>query len=319
MQWGELQFLHRVTSTRIRQLTSEAQGGTALNKTCKTLMVAGAITAASFLSSSAFAQEQAPDFSVNVQIDNELVNFPDAKPFIDQNQRTQVPIRFVSEKLGYHVDWVDQGESVKVVLKSQDKEIVLQTGDNKAIVNGQTVTLDTQAALYQDRTYVPVHFVAEALGNKVQWDANAWTAMVLTGKGGDAVKPVLASRSSMSLVKKPDTSVVDVAVKYQGVPYVWGGTSPAGFDCSGFVNFVFAQKGIKLPRTAAEIYKVGIPVTDLQPGDLVFYSTYAAGASHVGIYLGNNQFISATSSSGVKVVPLSNSYWAPRYVGAKRL
>lgn len=114
---------------------------------------------------------------------------------------------------------------------------------------------------------------------------------------------------------------VNLAFDYIGVPYVWGGTTPNGFDCSGFTKYVFAQLGVTLNRTAAQQLKNGYKVTDLQTGDLVFFeNTYAtsAAASHVGIYIGNNQFIHA-AGGGVKVTSLDHEYYAPRYIGARRV
>ncbi|HVR45763.1 MAG TPA: C40 family peptidase [Candidatus Binatia bacterium] len=109
------------------------------------------------------------------------------------------------------------------------------------------------------------------------------------------------------------------ALRFLGVPYSFGGTSTAGFDCSGFVQHVFAMLGIPLPRTADAQYDVGhSAVGGPHPGDLVFFDTYG-GVSHVGIYLGGGKFVHASSSHGVMVSRLSESYWASRYVGAKRL
>lgn len=115
--------------------------------------------------------------------------------------------------------------------------------------------------------------------------------------------------------------IVASANKYLGVPYVFGGSTPRGFDCSGFTSYVFRGYGIQLPRMADEQYRVGqfVPKQKLQPGDLVFFTTYEPGVSHTGIYVGNGNFISATSSGGIRVDSLSSSYWAPRYVGAKRV
>lgn len=114
---------------------------------------------------------------------------------------------------------------------------------------------------------------------------------------------------------------VNLAYDYLGVPYVWGGTSPKGFDCSGFTQYVYKQLGITLNRTAAQQLKNGTSVTNLQTGDLVFFTnTYAtsAAASHVGIYIGNNQFIHA-ANGGVKITSLDHEYYAPRYIGARRV
>jgi cell wall-associated NlpC family hydrolase len=109
------------------------------------------------------------------------------------------------------------------------------------------------------------------------------------------------------------------AMRFLGVPYVFGGTSTSGFDCSGFVQHVFAMLGIAVPRTADAQYDVGHrAVGGPHPGDLVFFDTYG-GVSHVGIYLGHGEFVHASSSHGVMVSHLSESYWAARYVGAKRL
>ncbi len=116
-------------------------------------------------------------------------------------------------------------------------------------------------------------------------------------------------------------TIVAAATDYIGVPYVFGGTSPYGFDCSGYVQYVFAKSGISLPRTADVQYEVGTPIstTDLVTGDLVFFSTYTYGASHVGIYVGDGQFIHASSSRGVTIDSLGSSYWSSHYIGARRI
>ncbi len=115
--------------------------------------------------------------------------------------------------------------------------------------------------------------------------------------------------------------IVTTAKKYIGVPYLWAGTTPAGFDCSGYTQYVFRQHGISLNRTTQTQYQQGsyVAKSDLQPGDLVFFqNTYRPGISHVGIYVGDGNFIHASSSRGVVIQALSDAYWAPRYYGARR-
>ena len=112
------------------------------------------------------------------------------------------------------------------------------------------------------------------------------------------------------------------ALALRGAPYRNGGADPSGFDCSGFVAYVFAQNGISMPRTVAEQYRVGKDVNaqGLEPGDLVFFSTTGAGPSHVGIAVGGDEFVHAPSSAGeVRVERLGASYWAGRFVGARRI
>ncbi|WP_449537400.1 LysM peptidoglycan-binding domain-containing protein [Ferdinandcohnia sp. Marseille-Q9671] len=118
-------------------------------------------------------------------------------------------------------------------------------------------------------------------------------------------------------------ALVQDSFNFVGVPYRWGGTTTAGFDCSGFVSFMHSRHGIDIPRTtSASYYNMGTPVSkaNLQPGDLVFFAVNDTGRiSHVGFYVGNNEFISATSSKGIDVVSMDNSYWSKYYVGAKRV
>ena len=110
------------------------------------------------------------------------------------------------------------------------------------------------------------------------------------------------------------------AMRFLGVPYSFGGTSAYGFDCSGYVQHVFAMIGKHLPRTADAQYVYAHKIQGTpKPGDLVFFQTYAPGASHVGISLGGDRFISASSSHGVSVASLHDPYWAARYLGAKRV
>ena len=112
--------------------------------------------------------------------------------------------------------------------------------------------------------------------------------------------------------------VVGIAMQYLGTPYVWGGAGPGGFDCSGFVSYVFGQMGVSLPHHAASQYGMGSPVSrdQLQPGDLVFFN----GLGHVGIYIGGGQFVhSPHTGDVVKISSLSDSWYASTWVGGRRI
>jgi cell wall-associated NlpC family hydrolase len=116
--------------------------------------------------------------------------------------------------------------------------------------------------------------------------------------------------------------LVGTALNLRGVPYKNGGTDRNGFDCSGFTQYVFAQYGLSLPRDVREQFKTGKSVDRkaLAPGDLIFFTTTDPGASHVGIAVGGDAFVHAPSTSGVvRVERLSSSYWAPRFVGGRRV
>ncbi|MBA3269287.1 MAG: C40 family peptidase [Acidobacteria bacterium] len=117
-------------------------------------------------------------------------------------------------------------------------------------------------------------------------------------------------------------SISSTALSLRGAPYRHGGVDPAGFDCSGFVKYVFERHGVTMPRDTRKQFSVGHEVapTLLEPGDLVFFTTVAPGASHVGIAIGGDQFVHAPSTTGVvRVETLSAQYWSSRFIGAKRI
>jgi cell wall-associated NlpC family hydrolase len=130
-------------------------------------------------------------------------------------------------------------------------------------------------------------------------------------RGGTQAPPSAASR------------VVDMGLSLKGHPYVWGGTGPKAFDCSGFVYYVFNKVGFKLPRAMIDQIHSGtrIAAADLQPGDLVYFqNTSKRGISHIAIYIGNGKIVHAANErTGVLVSDLWSAYWAAHYAGSVRV
>jgi cell wall-associated NlpC family hydrolase len=117
-------------------------------------------------------------------------------------------------------------------------------------------------------------------------------------------------------------AIAEFAMGFRGVPYRLGGADPAGFDCSGLVQYVFAQYGIGVPRVVEQQFEVGdkIKPSDIKPGDLIFFNTKGPGPSHVAISIGQERFVHAPNSTGVvRVETLTSTYWGSRYMGARRV
>jgi cell wall-associated NlpC family hydrolase len=137
-----------------------------------------------------------------------------------------------------------------------------------------------------------------------------------------ASEPAGDIQTQFSSTQNSIQNLLSYARNYEGVPYRRGGTTPdTGFDCSGFVRYVFDRaEGISLPHHSGSISQVGNP-NELKPGDLVFFYLLQKTVSHVGIYLGNDQFIHAASnrSGSVVVSSLKENYWAKHYISARRM
>jgi cell wall-associated NlpC family hydrolase len=139
-------------------------------------------------------------------------------------------------------------------------------------------------------------------------------------KPGTSPAPAGAPASPRTPIREYD--VVGTALDLRGAPYKNGGTDPSGFDCSGFTQYVFAKYGVALPREVRDQFNAGTPIDRkaLEPGDLIFFTTTEPGASHVGIAVGGDEFVHAPSTSGVvRVERFSSRYWAPRFIGGRRV
>jgi len=131
----------------------------------------------------AFTTTSFAQLPLRVVVNGNRVNFPDAEPFIDDNGRTQVPVRFVSEALGAEVSW--EGSTKTVTISQGDKEIKIVIGKKDYTINGEKNLMDTEALLKEDRTFVPVRFVSEGLGARVEWDSAVRTVYIDTREKGD--------------------------------------------------------------------------------------------------------------------------------------
>lgn len=291
-----------------------------MNTFSKAVVLSCAIFAGGlFAASESYAAE--PIYGVKVQINDSLMNTYDAEAFIDSSEKLQVPFRITAESLGYSIQWESEDSGAKrVIMTKDDQSIVLKTGDNYALVNDSKVTFDYRIDLTQKVVYIPVRFFSQLAGADIKWNENSGLALLSTD--GVEHKPLWTEADKKKLEQKAEVGkqqqLLQFASNYLGTRYVWGGTSPNGFDCSGFVQFVFQKQGIDLPRTSRQMYaELDRSVSDLKQGDLVFFAADRT-ISHVGIFVGNNQFISATDD-GVAIKSLSGGYWGPKYIGAKRV
>jgi cell wall-associated NlpC family hydrolase len=263
--------------------------------------------------------------TVHVILDGTPLAF-DIPPYVDHGV-TMVPIRATLTPLGASLTW--DGESQTVTANLNGTEIRAVVGSRTATVNGQPFPLAMAVVNHEGRTLIPLRFFAEHLGFQVEWQGETRTVLLtsraptaaVTGKG--APESSRTETVSREATRRLGDQVVVMAAQNIGVKYAWGGVSPeTGFDCSGFTYYLGKQVGVELPRTAQEQFTIGMAVNqaDLAPGDLVFFTTYADGASHVGVYDGAGGFIHAQSPErGVVRTSMNSEWWAARYLGARRV
>jgi cell wall-associated NlpC family hydrolase len=139
-------------------------------------------------------------------------------------------------------------------------------------------------------------------------------------KQAESNDKVSTEKSPQQPVQAAEPDVISIAKEYMGVPYLWAGSTPDGFDCSGFIYYAYNKAGKQMGRYSSEgYYNRSFYVNEPQPGDLVFFeNTYKKGISHMGIYLGNNEFIHASTTGGVMISNLSEAYYAKHFEGFKR-
>ncbi len=231
--------------------------------------------------------------------------------------------------------WVSGAYLIVKTVTDTSSEITTDTiSGSSETISGvtKTVGIVTASALNLRKTDVATSAVLTTIPKNAQVDViskntNDWYNVKYNGQNGWVsglyltVKTVTDTTSVTEVSRSDSSKLVDDALSLIGVPYVFGGNSRSGFDCSGYTQYVFKGVGISLPRTAAEQFKLGVSVNreQLQVGDLVFFSTYAPGASHVGIYIGGGRFIAADSNKGICISKLDDAYYTSCYLGARRI
>lgn len=222
--------------------------------------------------------------------------------------------------------------------EEQVQEPVAETVIKTLYVNSETVNVRKEANTTSEVvTKIPVNTAVDVVKEE-----NGWSKVKVSGKEGYILSSLLSTTkqevtSRSSEVRKVTTqteaipapaanansgSVVAIAKSYIGSKYVYGGSSPSGFDCSGFTSYVYKQHGVSLSRTAAAQYNNGVGVSreNLQPGDLVMFGSSASNINHVGIYIGGGQIVHAANKSrGVTIDTINSGYYNNNYVGARRV
>ncbi|WP_377559066.1 NlpC/P60 family protein [Ornithinibacillus salinisoli] len=195
----------------------------------------------------------------------------------------------------------DQNEEQKSVLKQKEKELT-EKKEELQIKDSSLASIEAQ--------------VRRSIAEKRTPPA---TASASTSSNSNGNLTTLSKSSAPVSGSGNLSTVINAGYQYLGVPYVWGGKTPSGFDCSGFVSWAFAQGGYNIPSSTAALQSVGTKVSysNIQPGDMVFFNTYKVNG-HVGIYVGNGNFIGAQNSTGLAVANMTSGYWKNHFTGHVR-
>ena len=245
-------------------------------------------------------------------------------------EKTYAALKAFQQDAGLKQDGVAGKETFNILnIKITQKEILPEdfepvsegaTGDIVVDIQTKLRSLDiykTQINSIFDQTTI------DAVMNFQQMNALPQTGIMDVAtfiKLNTASSKKVAERASSSR-RLINSKAADYAKEYLGVPYKWGASSGKAFDCSGFTVYIMKKFNVSLPRTASSQFNSGIKVEkdDLQSGDLVFFTTYKKGPSHVGMYIGDNKFIHASSSvDRVTITDLDLKYYRQRYLGARR-
>ncbi|HET6452968.1 MAG TPA: NlpC/P60 family protein [Armatimonadota bacterium] len=231
----------------------------------------------------------------------------------------------IAKKYGVSIASIQAANSLKSITLNIGQKLVIPSKDSVEV--GERVVCGT--ALEDVLEVVSGNAVVTALdkGTKfrvLERDGDKYRIELDNGSNGWVRAEAVKLSEELDLTAPDVASLIQTAFAYRGSRYVFGGMSSRGFDCSGFVKYLYAGLGIKLPRNSRSQYSQAgtfVSRAELKPGDLIFFSgTYRRGISHVGLYVGEGKFIHAsTPRSGVRVDHLDSAYYSRHFVGAKRI
>jgi peptidoglycan DL-endopeptidase CwlO len=223
--------------------------------------------------------------------------------------------RVISEIRSYRAE-IKRREKKLAIARVQQEQVLAERAERRRQIEGQLA--ERQRLLASIKDQIAKIKAQEAERQRRLQEQAQQVVDQQQSLGSTSSTPVADGATGSSPPPATHGGVVGIAMSFLGVPYVWGGASPSGFDCSGFIMYVYAQVGISLPHNAAMQYGYGSPVSrdQLAAGDLVFFD----GLGHAGIYIGGGSFIHAPHTGDVvKISSLSDSWYASTYVGARRL
>lgn len=297
---GCIQFLTgRETFSRTRQLTSETGRGFFTMRKYKTTLCALLVTTSVFGYSNIIS---ASTNRVNNVSENNATQLVNTKNEVDKLKAE----KFAAVKIAEDAKIAAKKEEQAAAKKAEEARLAAEKAKKEKLAakKAEEAKLAAQKA------------EKEKLAAKKAATAKKTTIAKTTKR-----KTVSRGAVTTTVSAEKAREIIDYGKQFMGVNYVFGGASPKGFDCSGFTMYVFNKFGISLPHSAKAQAEIGVAVSksDLIPGDLVFFETYKPGISHVGIYIGNGNFLEASSSRGIAITSLSSSYYKNRYMGATRV
>lgn len=265
---------------------------------------------------------QAKNFHITVKVANIYRN-----PSTDSERVTQAlqgePVKILNRRGSWlEVSLPDQFNYQGWLQESRLKNVLIDTDRlNHKIISVLSAEVRTLPSVTAPILVVlPMGAVVESEPFKA--NSNFISVRLVDGRKGYIVSTNLLDYYERDASQVSSDQIIETARQLLGQPYLWGGMTSSGVDCSGFVHTIFKVHGIRLHRDAdLQYFHDGISVNreELQPGDLIFFETYKSGPSHVGIYVGNQKFLHATSSRGVSYGSLDERYFSQHFLGAKRV